>query len=71
MVICILPFVGMAVCPADKTTENRKMAVFPDIIKESGRLNINFLQELGNYFQDHFAFRLELVSADADRKSVV
>ena len=71
MVICILPFVGMAVCPADKTTENRKMAVFPDIIKESGRLNINFLQELGNYFQDHFAFRLELVSADAQIQSKI
>ncbi len=71
MVICILPFVGMAVCPADKTTENRKMAVFPDIIKENGRLNINFLQELGNYFQDHFAFRLELVSADAQIQSKI
>lgn len=71
MVICILPFAGMAVCPTDKTTENREMAVFPAMTTENGRPNINFLQELGAYFKDHFAFRLELVSIDAEIQSKV
>lgn len=71
MIICILPFAGMAVRPTQTTTENKKMAVFPDIMKENGKPNIHFLQELGTYFQEHFAFRLELVSMDAEIQSNV
>lgn len=69
--ICILPFAGMSVCPTEKTTENRKMAAFPAITTEDGKPNIHFLQELGTYFEDHFAFRLELVSADAEIQSKI
>lgn len=66
MIVCVLPFAGMAVRPTEETTENKKLATLPDITTGNGRPNIYFLQELGTYFQDHFAFRLELVSADAE-----
>lgn len=71
MVVCLLPFAGMVVYPTNQTTENREMAVFPAVVLKNGKPNINFLQELGNYFGDHFAFRLELVSADAEIQSKV
>lgn len=66
--ICAFPFLGIFFNPANTTTENRKMAVFPEI-KENGKFNINFLQELGVYFEDHFAFRPLLVSLDAEIQS--
>lgn len=69
IIICILPFAGMAVHPTNETTENRIMSVFPDFRNENGGININFMQELGTYFNDHFAFRLALVSADAEIQS--
>ena len=62
--MCALPFVGMFLAPTDSTTENRELAAFPDIIAD-GEWNLNFLQEMGAYFEDHFAFRQELVSIDA------
>ncbi len=68
--MCIVPSAGMITNPSNTTTENKELAKFPDI-KENGRLNTSFLQELGNYFKDHFAFRQELVSVDAEIQSKV
>ncbi len=67
---CILPVAGMAVCRGGAGTENRELAEFPQI-KEDGKWNIGFLQGLGAYFKDHFAFRPYLVSADAIVQSKV
>lgn len=62
--MCALPFAGTFFSPTDSTTENRELAAFPAIMEE-GEWNFNFLQEMGVYFGDHFAFRQELVSVDA------
>lgn len=70
LTMCVLPFAGMFVKPTNTTTENKELAKFPDI-KKAGKFNIGFLQELGSYFEDHFAFRQELVSADAQIQSKV
>ena len=34
MVMCILPFAGMAVAKTETTTENRTMAAFPSFMEE-------------------------------------
>ena len=68
LLICIVPFAGMSVNRTDTTTENKKLAEFPNV-KEEGKWNIDFMQELGHYFEDHFAFRQELVTADAKIQS--
>lgn len=70
LTMCLLPSVGMIVKPTNTTTENKELAKFP-YIKKDGKFNINFLQELGSYFNDHFAFRQELVSVDAEIQSKV
>lgn len=66
--ICIVPFAGMLVNRTDTTTENKELAEFPNL-KKDGRWNIDFMQEMGLYFEDHFAFRPELVTADAKIQS--
>ncbi|MDO5135120.1 MAG: hypothetical protein Q4D55_03625 [Eubacteriales bacterium] len=62
--ICLFPLVGLAVRPAEESTENRDLAEFPSIWTEEG-LNTQWMSMAGDYFQDHFAFRRELVTANA------
>ena len=64
LIILLIPFAGMAVAPTMVTTENKKLSELPKIKDENG-ININYLGQLGDYFQDHFAFRQQMVSANA------
>lgn len=64
LVICVIPFVGMTVAKTDTTTENREMAELPELISD-GKLNTSYLSDLGDYFEDHFAFRNQLVTVDS------
>lgn len=64
LLMCLIPFGGMLFCPSNVSTENRELAEFPQI-QENGQWNPDYLQEMAAYFKDHFAFRQELVSADA------
>ncbi|MBE6813641.1 MAG: hypothetical protein E7523_12290 [Ruminococcaceae bacterium] len=64
-VISLIPFVCMTFAPeADGTLEKRELAKFPSVI-EDGKFNFDILEELGDYFNDHFAFRQQMVAADA------
>ncbi len=66
MVMLLVPFAGMFFgLRTDETTENKTLAEFPSITAEDGSLNTDFLTELGDYFNDHFALREQLVNADA------
>lgn len=62
---CLLPFAGMAVHPTTASTENKAMSEFPTLKTEDGAWNPDFFQEFETYFQEHFAFRNELIYADA------
>jgi hypothetical protein len=68
--VCVLPFAGMTVYRTDTTTENKTLASLPEWTKD-GAFNKDFFEELSSYFEDHFAFRQELVSADAEIQSKV
>lgn len=58
IVILLIPFAGMAVAPTMTTTENKEMMALPEI-------NVDYMSDMGDYFQEHFAFRQEMVSANA------
>ncbi|MCD7716458.1 MAG: hypothetical protein LUI39_08405 [Lachnospiraceae bacterium] len=61
--LCAVPLLGFAVGGSRETSsENRELAAFPSLTTEDG-LNVNFLDELGDWYEDHFAFRSELVTA--------
>lgn len=59
------PSVGMLLPQTrGSATENRKLALWPQLRTEEG-WNTDFLSEAGEYFQDHFGFRQQLVTANA------
>ena len=60
--VCLTPLVGMGLTKEEASSENRTLSAFPDLKTEEG-LNVNWLSDAGDYFQDHFAFRNELVTA--------
>lgn len=61
---CLVPSLGMAVTKQEASSENRRLAEFPELKKEN-EINSRWLPEAGEYFQEHFAFRNELVTANA------
>ena len=64
LVICLVPFACMSFAKSDTTSENRALASFPSIKTEDG-FNTAYLKQLGEYFDDHFAFRSYFVNADS------
>lgn len=70
LVICVIPFAGMSIARTDSTTENKTLAEWPEF-KEEGKLNLNYMQQMGEYFEDHFAFKNQLVTADSNIQSKV
>lgn len=66
--ICLVPLTLMGIRPTTQTTENKKLTEKPVLVDENG-FNKDFLSDAGDYFTDHFAFRQELVAADAKLRS--
>ena len=62
--ICLVPFAGMIVRPTMETTEKKELAQWPEFIND-GKWNQDYMQEAGEYFNDHFALRQEFVTANA------
>lgn len=62
--ICLCPSVGMFFTKQEASSENRELAAFPSLKTEEG-WNVQWLSDAGDYFQEHFAFRNELVTANA------
>ena len=62
--VCLTPLVGMGLTKEEASSENRTLSAFSALKTEEG-LNVNWLSDAGDYFQDHFAFRNELVTANA------
>ena len=62
--ILLVPFLGMSFWATDRTTENTTLSEWPAFVKD-GKPNINYLEDMGDYFEDHFAFRLQMLTANA------
>jgi hypothetical protein len=62
--LLVVPTIGLAWAPTETTTENRTLTAFPALRGEDG-LNVNYLGDLGAWFEDHFAYRNEAVTANA------
>lgn len=65
LVLVAVPSVGMLWARTDATIENRELAPVPRLLAEGGGFNVNFLAECGAYFDDHYAFRDMLVTANS------
>lgn len=69
-VAVVLPFAGMLWAPTMSTTENRILAEIPSF-EENGSFNVDYMSELGSYFEEHFAYRNELVTANSKLRSTL
>ena len=63
LLLCLIPLVCMTFARTDETTENRRLSKFPSLTTDGG-LNKDFLSQTGKYYEDHFAFRNQVVGAD-------
>lgn len=66
--ILLIPFVGMSVYHADLSIEKKHEEALPSLIR-NGRINRGFFQGMTDYVADHFAFRQEMITADAGIKA--
>lgn len=62
--VLAVPLVGMIWYEEPEVTENKELAKMPQVIEED-KWNIHYLEQLQDYFSDHFAYRQEMVTANA------
>lgn len=70
MILLLIPFVGMSIYKADLSIEKKYNESFPSFI-EKGKVNVSFFQQMTDYVADRFAFRQEMITADAEIKAGV
>lgn len=63
-----IPSVLMPLSGDAAAGEKRVLAEFPQVVTEDGAPNQRFFEEFGSWFADRFAFRSQLVDADATIK---
>lgn len=64
ILLCVLPFACMSFAKTESTTQNRKLAEMP-LLVDNEKFNFKYLQQLGNYFEDHYAGKNIMVNADS------
>ena len=65
LIICLIPSVFMIFFPSEETIGNERQTIWPSVVTEDGALNSRILPEMGAYFESHYAFRPQLITADA------
>ena len=65
ILMTLFPFVCMTFYKTDMSLEKRTAAPFPKIKTYDGKLNLDYFDDLNDYFNDHFAFRQEMTTVDA------
>lgn len=71
LLICIIPSAGMILFKSDEAVGNEQQVEFPSFTTEDGKFNENVFEEMGTYFEKHFAFRPYVISVDAEIQSNV
>lgn len=64
MIFLLIPLAGMTFFATNETKEKTELASFPDLVDEQG-INLQFLSQSGEYFEDHFAFREPLITLNS------
>ncbi len=65
LILCMIPSVGMIFRPTTEPIGNERPVELPQLTDENGALNLKFFTGLGDWFDRHFAFRSEALTADA------
>lgn len=62
--ICLIPLIAAGAREDSGGKEDRTLVAIPPVYGQGG-LNWNYLGEVGKYFENHFAFRQELITMDS------
>ncbi len=65
LVLCLIPFVCMIFAKSDETIGNEMAVSAPSFQTEENKFNFEILEDTGTWFEHHFAFRPQLITADA------
>ena len=65
MGMCVIPSLGMIVAPTNETIGNERKTPLPSLQNEDGGFNSEYLPQMGNYFEKHFALRPRMIDTDA------
>lgn len=68
---CLIPSLGMLILPEEPAAANQTLAQPPSLTTQDGSLNVQVLDEVTDYVQDHFALRQRLITANAALESAV
>ena len=71
LLICVIPFAGMTFFASNETVGNEQETPFPSFVTEDGKFNEDVFEQMGTYFEKHFAFRPHIISLDAEIQSNV
>ena len=63
--LCIIPSFFMIFFRSDEAIGNETQTTWPSITTEEGGFNEHVLDEMGSWFETHYAFRPQLITADA------
>lgn len=69
LIICIIPSLGMTFFASNETVGNEQETSFPSFTTEDGKFNQDVFEQMGTYFEKHFAFRPAIISVDAEIQS--
>lgn len=65
LIICLVPSIGMIFKPTNETIGNERETPIPSINNDDGSMNLSYFTQLGDYFEKHYAFRTQAITADA------
>ena len=65
LAVCLIPSAGMLLLPEGEAAANQALAQPPRLFLEDGSFNTEVLGEVTDYVADHFAFRQEMITAQA------
>lgn len=70
LAVCLIPFAGLLWDEETQTADGDTLTEFPTFY-DSGtdEFDITFLKNLGTYFEDHFAYRDDMIDLDAQLKA--
>ncbi len=65
VLLLIVPFIGMVWYQNTDAIENKELEDFPQFLTEESTVNLDYLEDMGIYFEDNFAYRSEMITANS------
>lgn len=62
--ICLVPLLTMGISDSSDQVANQILTEVPKLVDEAGKININYLSEFSNFFDDHIGLRNHLITAE-------